>query len=149
MDIKIIPATEVLSRKGGGKKHGARYGNYTKAVAPHIEWLKEQIAESVASGDGAIRIKLADFAAECGMKMKKVIDGKTVEGTPGLDPTSVGWGFKYALFHAGIFASSGKIDDGQPVMILRAKTDADELPKSLQDKTVVTAEAGAGVEETA
>ena len=132
MDIRIIGAEEVISRKGGGKKSGARYGSYTKAVQPHIDWLKEQIEKSK---DGAIRIKLSDFATACGMKMKKVVDGKVVEGTAGLDPTSVGWGFKYALFHSGVAYNMGKVEDGQPVMIMRLKTEGDELPKSLQDKT--------------
>lgn len=143
MDIRIINAEEVISRKGGGKKHGARYANYTKAVAPHIDWLKEQIGNSK---DGAIRIKLADFASACGMKMKKVADGKVVEGTPGLDPTSVGWGFKYSLFHAGISYNMGKVEDGQPVMIMRLKVEGDELPKSLQDKGAAGAGAGAVTE---
>jgi hypothetical protein len=148
MDIPIYGAEAVISRKGGGKKSGARYGNYTKAVAPHIDWLKEQIEKS---GDGAIRIKLSDFAAACGMKMKKVTDGKVVDGTPGLDPTSVGWGFKYSLFHAGISYNMGKVEDGQPVMIMRLKVPGEELPKSLQDKTTsgVTAETDETGEETA
>ena len=144
MDIRIIGAEEVISKKGG-KKHGARYANYTKAIAPHLDWLKEQIA---ASKDGAIRIKLADFAAACGMKMKKVVEGKVVDGTPGLDPTSVGWGFKYSLYHAGISYNMGKVEDGQPVMIMREKVEGEELPKSLQDKTGagVTAEVEADAE---
>lgn len=139
MEIPIYGAEAVISRKGGGKKSGARYANYTKAVAPHIDWLKEQIEKSA---DGAIRVKLSDFAAACGMKMKKVVDGKVVEGTPGLDPTSVGWGFKYSLFHAGISYNMGKVEDGQPVMIMRNKVAGEELPKSLQDKagTAVTPE---------
>ena len=150
MEIPIYGAEAVISRKGGGKKHGARYANYTKAVEPHIEWIREQIEKS---GDGAIRVKLSDFAAACGMKMKKVVDGKVVEGTPGLDPTSVGWGFKYALFHSGISYNMGKVEDGQPVMIMRNKVAGEELPKSLQDKTgtAVVAENGGdtGTEGTA
>ena len=147
MDIKIIDAGEIISRRGGGgRKSGARYGNYTKAIAPHLDWLKEQIAES---DDGMIRIKLADFANECGMKMKKVVSGKAVDGT-GLDPVSVGWGFKYALYHAGIVFTTGKVDDGQPVLIMRMKIEGDELPKSLQDKTEGEGvdETGEGVDET-
>lgn len=150
MDIKIIAADEVISRKGGGKKHGARYANYSKAIAPHLDWIKEQIA---ASKDGALRVKLADFAEACGFKMKKVVDGKAVDGKPGqLDPTSLGWGFKYSLFHAGIAYNMGKVDDGQPVMIMRTKTDADVLPVSLQDKptgAVAEAEAETDGEGTA
>src|SRR3972149_9993137 len=131
MDIRIIGAEEVISRKGGAKKSGARCGSYTKAVQPHIDWLKEQIEKSK---DGAIRIKLSDFAAACGMKMQKVVDGKVVEGSVGLHPTSAGWGFKYSLFHAGITYNMGKVEDGQPVMIMRRKLEGDVLPASLQDK---------------
>jgi hypothetical protein len=138
MNLQLYEAEAVISRKGGkGKKSGARYGNYTKAVAQHLDWLFEQID---ASKDGAIRIKLADFAAATGFKMQKVANGKVVEGTAGLNPTSLGWGFKYSLFHSGITFNLGKIEDGQPVMIMRRKLDGDVLPASLQDKTAITAE---------
>ena len=41
MDIKIYESVDVLARKGrGGKKSGARYANYTKAIQKHLEWLK-------------------------------------------------------------------------------------------------------------
>lgn len=147
MDIKLYESGDVLARKGkGGKAKGARYGNYTKAIQKHIDWLREQIDNS---DDGAIRVKLSDFARECGMPMKKVRDGKVVEGTPGLDPTSVGWGFKYSLFHAGIAFNLGKVEDGQPVMIMRLKTTDDVLPKSLQDPVAGSAEAKAEAEAEA
>ena len=142
MSLQLFEAGDVISRKGhGGKKTGARYPAYTKGVAKHLDWLKEQIA---ASKDVADRIKLSDFAKECGMTMKKVVDGAVVEGSAGLAPVSVGWGFKYALYHAGIVYNAGKVEDGQPVMIMRLKTEGDELPKSLQEKTV---DAGAVVTE--
>lgn len=131
MDIKIYSAEDVVSKKGGGRKSGVRYANYTKAVGPHIEWLFEKID---ASKDGAIRIKVADLAAATGFHMQKVVDGHAVSG-PGLNPTSVTWGFKYSLFHKGIVLTTGKVEDGQPVMIMRRKSEGDELPKSLRDKT--------------
>lgn len=144
MDIKLYGSGDVVARKGkGGKSHGARYGNYTKAIQKHLDWLKEQIAISEADSDGAIRVKLADFATECGMKMKKVKDGKVVDGTPGLDPTSLGWGFKYSLHHAGISFNLGKVEDGQPVMIMRLRGKDDVLPKSLQDPVPGSAEENA------
>lgn len=131
MDIKIYDAEAVISKKGGGRKSGVRYANYTKAIAPHIEWLLEQIEKSA---DDAIRVKVADFAAATGFKMQKVVDGHAVSG-PGLNPTSVTWGFKYSLFHSGIVFTVGKVEDGQPVMIMRRKAEGDELPASLKDKT--------------
>ena len=136
MNLQLYEADEIISRKHGGKKSGARYGNYSKAVKAHLDWLFEQIDNSK---DGAIRVKLADFAAATGFKMQKVVDGKVVDGTPGLNPTSLGWGFKYSLFHAGISYNMGKVEDGQPVMIMRRKMDGDILPASLQDKTATTA----------
>ena len=81
------------------------------------------------------------------MKMRKVVSGKVVDGA-GLDPVSVGWGFKYALYHAGIVFTTGKVEDGQPVLIMRMKTEGDELPKSLQDKTGVDETGGEGEDET-
>jgi hypothetical protein len=143
MNLKLFEAEAVISRKHGGKKSGARYGNYTKAIGPHLEWLLSQIDDSK---DSTIRIKLADFAVATGFKMQKVVDGKVVEGTPGLNPTSLGWGFKYSLFHSGIAYNMGKVEDGQPVMIMRRKTEGDVLPMSLREKT--GAVAGTGTEET-
>lgn len=137
MNLQLYDAEAVISRRHGGKKSGARYANYSKAIAPHLDWLNEQID---ASKDGAIRIKLADFAAATGFKMQKVVDGKVVEGSPGLNPTSLGWGFKYALFHAGITYNMGKVEDGQPVMIMRKKVEGDVLPTSLQDKKAAVVE---------
>jgi hypothetical protein len=131
MELKLFEAEAVVSRKHGGKKSGARYGNYTKAIKPHLAWLNEQID---AAKDGTIRVKLADFAAATGFKMQKVVDGKVVENSGGLNPTSLGWGFKYSLFHSGITYNMGKVEDGQPVMIMRKKVDGDVLPASLQDK---------------
>lgn len=147
MNLQLYEADEIVSRKGGkGKKSGARYGNYSKAVKAHLDWLFEQIDNSK---DGAIRIKLADFAAATGFKMQKVKEGKVVEGTPGLNPTSLGWGFKYSLFHLGITYNMGKVEDGQPVMIMRRKMDGDVLPASLQDKKAGAVEAEkAETEET-
>jgi hypothetical protein len=133
MELKLFEAEDVVSRRHGGKKAGARYGNYSKAIQPHLNWLNEQIA---GSKDGAIRIKLEDFAKATGFKMQKVKEGKVVEGSGGLNPTSLGWGFKYSLYHAGITYNMGKVEDGQPVMIMRKKVDGDVLPTSLQDKKV-------------
>lgn len=138
MKLQLYEADEVVSRKGRGKKSGARYANYSKAIGQHLDWLFEQID---GSKDGAIRVKLADFAAATGFKMQKVVEGKVVEGSNGLNPTSLGWGFKYALFHAGITYNMGKVEDGQPVMIMRRKLEGDVLPASLQDKKGAGAEA--------
>ena len=69
-----------------------------------------------------------------------------ISSVQGLNPTSLGWGFKYGLFHLGITYNMGKVEDGQPVMIMRRKMDGDILPASLQDKKV--AEVVAETEET-
>ena len=143
MKLQLYEADEIVSRRHGGKKSGARYGNYAKAIKQHLDWLFGEIDKSK---DGAIRIKLADFAAATGFKMQKVTEGKVVEGSSGLNPTSLGWGFKYSLFHAGIMYNAGKVEDGQPVMIMRRKVEGDMLPASLQDKK--TEAGGAGAEET-
>jgi hypothetical protein len=144
MELQLYEAEDVVSRRHGGKKAGARYGNYSKAIQQHLDWLFEQIDKSP---DKTIRIKLADFAAATGFKMQKVTEGKVVENSPGLNPTSLGWGFKYSLFHSGITYNMGKVEDGQPVMIMRRKVEGDVLPASLQDKKVTGAGAGAGKEE--
>ena len=143
MELQLYEAEDVVSRRHGGKKAGARYGNYSKAIAPHLDWLNEQIDKSV---DKTIRIKLEDFAKATGFKMQKVTEGKVVENSPGLNPTSLGWGFKYSLFHSGITYNMGKVEDGQPVMIMRKKVEGDVLPASLQDKKAGVA--GAGAAET-
>ena len=140
MNLKLYESDDIVSRKHGGKKSGARYGNYAKAIKQHLDWLFGEIDKSK---DVAIRIKLADFAAATGFKMQKVTEGKVVEGSSGLNPTSLGWGFKYVLYHAGIMYNAGKVEDGQPVMIMRRKVEGDVLPASLQDK-----KAGAETEET-
>ena len=137
MNLKLYEAGEIVSRKGHGKKNGARYAKYAVAIQEHLSWLFEQID---ASKDGVIRVKLADFAAATGFKMQKVTEGNIVEGTPGLNPTSLGWGFKYSLFHSGIAFTLGKVEDGQPVMIMRKKVEGDVLPTSLQDKEDTTVE---------
>jgi len=81
--------------------------------------------------------------------MQKVVEGKAVDEPGKLNPTSLGWGFKYSLFHAGIMYNMGKVEDGQPVMIMRRKVDSDVLPVSLQDKKAAGAgEAGTEGEET-
>jgi len=139
MELKLFEAEDVVSRRHGGKKSGARYGNYSKAIQPHLEWLDEQIEKSA---DKTIRVKLDDFAKATGFKMQKVVDGKVVEGSVGLNPTSLGWGFKYSLYHAGITYNMGKVEDGQPVMIMRKKVEGDVLPASLQDKKAATGAAG-------
>jgi len=144
MELQLYEAEAVMSRRHGGKRAGARYANYSKAIQPHLDWLNEQIGNSK---DGAIRIKLEDFAKATGFKMQKVVDGKVVENSPGLNPTSLGWGFKYSLFHSGITYNMGKVEDGQPVMIMRKKVEGDVLPASLQDKKAATG-AGAETEET-
>jgi hypothetical protein len=131
MELQLYEAEDVTSRRRGGKKTGTRYANYSRAIQQHLAWLNDQID---AAKDHTIRVKLDDFAKACGFKMQKVKDGKVVEGSPGLNPTSLGWGFKYALFHAGITYNMGKVEDGQPVMIMRKKVEGDELPTSLQDK---------------
>lgn len=133
MDIKLYEANDVVGRKGG-KKSGVRYAKYAKPVGEHLDWLFEQID---ASKDKTIRIKLSEFAKECGFDIQKLKDGKAVPG-PGLNPTSVAWGFKYVLFHAGIMTHAGKVGDGQPIMIMTRVVEGDALPASLQDDVEVS-----------
>ncbi len=129
MEIEILGAEDIVSKRGrGGKKSTTKYADYAAAIKPHRQWLIEQIE---GAEDGTIRVKLADFAKACGKVMKKVVDGKTVDGSPGLDPTSLGWGFKYVLYHAGFFFTMGTTEDRQPVLILRKKIESDVLPTSL------------------
>lgn len=127
MDIQMYESSDVTGKRSRGKSN--KYADYIAAVKPHIEWLTEQVE---ASKDGAIRVKLADFAKACGKVMKKVDNGKVVTTSPGMDPTSLGWGFKYTLFQYGFFLTTGKVENGQPVMIIRKKTEYDVLPKSLR-----------------
>jgi len=134
MNIVLYEAEDVVSRKGGSRKSGARYAKYAKPVGEHLDWLFEQID---ASKDKTIRIKLSEFAKECGFTIQKVVNGKAIPG-PGLNPTSVTWAFKYVLFHAGIMTRAGKVGDGQPIMIMTRKTEDDTLPASLQDDIEVT-----------
>jgi len=147
MKLQLFEAEDVVSRKHGGKKSGARYGNYSRAIKEHLPWLFEKIDEAK---DHTIRVKLSDFADATGFKMQKVVEGKAVDEPGKLNPTSLGWGFKYSLFHAGIMYNMGKVEDGQPVMIMRRKVDSDVLPVSLQDKKAAGAagteggETGAG-----
>jgi hypothetical protein len=129
MDIQVYEATDVVARRGkGGKKGGAKYADYAAAVKQHLPWLDEEIEKSV---DKTIRVKLADFSKACGKIMKQIVNGEVKPGAQGLDPTSLVWAYKYVLYHAGFFFTTGKVEDGQPVMIIRKIREGDVLPASL------------------
>lgn len=146
MEIQVYDASEIIARRGkGGKKGGAKYADYAAAIKPHLTWLDEQIDGAT---DKTVRVKLADFAKACGKNMKKVTNGEVVPGAVGLDPTSLGWGFKYVLYHAGFAFNMGKVEDGQPVMIIRKKTEGDVLPASLAKYDAAQAAGTPVAEET-
>ncbi len=149
MSIPIVSASDVLAKRGkGGKKGGPRYQKYTDALKPHLSFIEETIENDA---DGIARIRLEDLADACGMQMKTIKNGEVDQTSGGLDPTSLGWGLKYALFQAGYAFTQGTVGDNKdPVLLIRRKTEKDVLPKSLQAKTDAgmtgVGAAGAGVE---
>lgn len=94
-----------------------KYGLYAMAIAPFIESLKADIANST---DGTIRMKTSDMAKKLGM------DGKHSK--------SVSTGVKYVLFHEGIVVTTGT-EDGNPILIMRKREEQDGLPPYLTEST--------------
>lgn len=115
MAIELVEVDEMRTGRGGGKKGtGERYPKYRVAVAKILPWIQEQIAEKET-----IRVKNSDIAREMG----KEFEGKHT--------TSFTWAMKYVLFNEGIWTTTGKMKDDQPVLIMRAATENDVLPDSL------------------
>lgn len=123
IEVPLVDIEEVKnSRGGGGRGKGEKYSRYTKALESHVEWLKDQIANSK---DGHIRVKSTELAKGMGIDLKKNEKG------PGLHPTSFYWGTRYAAFHNGMVVTSGQTKAGEPLLVLRLRTEKDELPPSL------------------
>lgn len=116
MDIQIVNADDMKSGRGKGSRGAGKYTKYIVASKKLVPQLKEAIA---GSPDGYIRVKTSEFARELGKEFK---DKHT---------TSVYWGTKFALFKDGIIVGTGKHNDGDHVLIMRAGTAEDKLPKSL------------------
>lgn len=115
MDITLFEPEDMKTGRGGGKKgSGERYVKYKNAIAPHVAFLKENIA---GSKDRSIRVKVDDLAKSMGMT--------------GKHETSIYWGLKYVLFGEGIVVTTGQTKDGDAVLLMREKTDGDKLPDSL------------------
>ena len=111
MNIEIdlpMPSGKIVNKR-------TKYGKYLEVIAPHIEFLKSQIS---SSPDGFIRLKTEDIATTIGMKKS---------------PNAIYWGLRYVLFFEGIIVNSGKSKNDEHMLIMRAKTDIDQLPLSLQN----------------
>jgi hypothetical protein len=119
MAIKILDVSDVSvgRTKGKGKGKGARYTKYRTALQKVLPIFIDGIEKK-----GTIAVKVSDLAEEMGNEYKK------------LHPTSIKWGVKHALFFEGIWSMTGKDKNGDPVILMRAKTDDDVLPDSLQDE---------------
>ncbi len=115
MEITLFEPEDMKTGRGGGKKgSGERYLKYKNAIAPHVGFLKENIA---GSKDGSIRVKVEDLAKTMGMS--------------GKHETSIYWGLKYVLFAEDIVVTTGQTKDNEPVLIMREKREGDQLPVSL------------------
>ena len=124
MTIPLIEANEMITGRGGGKKKsGERYSKYKNAIAPHVEFLKDEVAKSK---DGNIRVLATDLA-------------KTLNMT-GKHETSIYWGLKYVLFAEGLVVTTGQTKSNDAVLIIRERKEGDVLPTSLT-KTTTTTEA--------
>lgn len=122
MTIPLIAANEVITGRGGGKKKsGERYSKYKNAIAPHIEFLQDEVAKSK---DGSIRVLATDLA-------------KTLNMT-GKHETSIYWGLKYVLFAEGLVVTTGQTKSNEPVLIIREKKEGDVLPTSLTKTNTTT-----------
>lgn len=122
MTIELVEVEDVKTGRGGGKRgKGEKYSKYVAAFAGHVEWIKEQISES---RDSYVRIKTIDLAKSIGLQLKN-------DKGPGLHPTSLYWGIKYAAFHKGLVVTTGQTKANEPILAFRLKTDADKLPDSL------------------
>lgn len=114
MTLNIVPIEDVRTGKGAGRNGGIRYAKYSEAIKPFLPELKAEIEKS-----GTIRLLSKDFAKQMGKEYEV------------LNPTSFHWGLKYSLFKAGIVLDIGTYKKGGKVLIMRARTDKDELPDSL------------------
>lgn len=124
MTIPLIAANEVITGRGRGRKEtGERYSKYKNAIAPHIEFLQDEVAKS---NDGSIRVLVTDIA-------------KTLNMT-GKHETSIYWGLKYVLFTEGLVVTTGQTKSNEAVLIIRERKEGDVLPTSLT-KTNATTEA--------
>lgn len=123
IDVPLVEVEDIKTGRGGGKRgKGEKYSKYVAALAGHVEWIKEQISESK---DGYIRIKAIDLAKSIGLQLKVNDKG------PGLHPTSLYWGIKYAAFYKGFVVTTGQTKANEPILAFRLKTEADKLPDSL------------------
>lgn len=117
MSIPLVTIEECVNKGGKGRTKGEKYGKYTQAIAPHIQWIKDQIANSK---DGTIRVKVKDLAETMG-----------AEFTNKKYPTSLVWALKYVLFNEGLFVDSGTHRSGDKLVVIRNATTEDKLPPSL------------------
>lgn len=131
MAIDFVPAEDVKSSRGGKGGNGVKYGKYAEAIAPHVQSLKDKIAEHTI-----IRIKTKELAKEIGGEFEKK------------NATSIYWGLKYSLFGEGIVVNTGTHKDGDKLLIMRARTADDVLPDSLaKNKSDKESDKGAGVKK--
>jgi hypothetical protein len=134
MDIKLFEPEDMKTGRGGGKKgSGVKYAKYGNAIAPHLGFLRDGIANAK---DGSVRVKVEDLAKAMGMT--------------GKHETSIYWGLKYVLFGEGLVVTTGQTKANEPVLVIREKKEGDILPASLTKhmatETGKTA-AGTGEEE--
>lgn len=128
MDIKLFDADEMKTGKGGGKRGtGEKYSKYKNAIAPHLQFLKDEIEKKA---DGMIRVKVDDIAKAMGMPVKH--------------PTSIYWGLKFVLFNEGIVVTTGQTIHDEPALVMRKRLPGDTLPDSLSKHMIGAGKAGAG-----
>lgn len=118
MTMELIGIDEVKAGRGTGS-NGEKYAKYAVAIAPHVNWLKEQID---ASETGLIRVRSKDVAATMGEDFVK------------RNATSIYWGLKYSLFQKGIVVDTGTLKTGDKLLAMRYAKEGDKLPPSLTKK---------------
>lgn len=122
MTIPLVEASEVVTGRGGGKKKsGEKYSKYKNAIAPHVQFLKDEVARSK---DGNIRVLATDLAKTLNMI--------------GKHETSIYWGLKYVLFADGLVVTTGQTKSNEPVLIIRERKEGDVLPTSLTKTNATT-----------
>lgn len=114
-EIPLVSVDDVRT-KGGGRTKGEKYGKYALAIAPQVEWIKEQIT---SSKDGTIRAKSVDVQKLMGTNFEKK------------NPQSIYWGLKYVLFNEGVVVETGTHVSGDKLLVMRFGTEEDKLPPSL------------------
>lgn len=115
MPIQLVEAEAMkVGRGGGGKAKGEKYAKYRLTIKKIVPFLKENIEKTET-----IRVKTDDIKKEMGGEFAK------------RHATSIYWGLKYALFHEGIWVTTGKHTDGSDVLVMRDATPEDKLPESL------------------